>query len=97
MTEKIASLSVSNNLLVAVAATQEPAAGSSPLTFCIIDITHTDNNAYNRIATLASGYLGGSFSIGWTGRILMEPEMIVNIRCFSAISFPVRLSMITEI
>ena len=96
MTEKIASLSVSKNTLVAATVTQEPTDGNPAHTYCVIDITHSNSDEGNRVAILAAGYLGGHYAIAWTGKIQMESDMFVNVRSFSQISNPVRLSTIME-
>jgi hypothetical protein len=50
----------------------------------------------NRIALLASGYLGSASPIGWTGLIKGQPSLWVYCNVYSSASTRVRVGLITE-
>lgn len=50
------------------------------------------------VAMLASGYIGASHPIGWTGQIVMEPSfcILVRIWCQTAFTFIVGVLVLQE-
>lgn len=48
------------------------------------------------IALLASGYLGASSPIGWTGAIPMEPTYAIQARIYSQNTIPIRCTIGTH-
>jgi len=50
----------------------------------------------NRQALLGQGYVGTNSSIGWTGKLPLQPTMEMYLFVWSSVAFNVRLTMITS-
>lgn len=83
------------NLVSAMMQTEAVGAGNAEFYGQIL-LFSTDTPTPVPIALLASGYFGASVSIGWTGRIPMEPTYGVLARIFSESGQPVRCTVCTE-
>ena len=50
----------------------------------------------NRQAVLGQGYIGTNSSLGWTGRIPLQPTMELYLFVWSTVAFNIRMAMITD-
>jgi hypothetical protein len=91
------SLPLDQNVLTAVAcSTVDTTASGTPI-FASITIQTVNANETLIIAALATGYVGLDNPIGWTGRIMMEPDMEVVVTTVTDTAYVVDLSLITEL
>lgn len=90
------SLTVENGDLVSVCMTPERIGTGNSEYYGMIFIASTETPEPIPITLLASGYLGASNYIGWTGRIRMQPTYSILARIWSENPIPVRCSVVTE-
>lgn len=65
-------------------------------TYVEFGISKSDGNFKQRIVALASGYIGGTNPISWTGDIPMQPEMALYLFVWSSAAATIKLGVVTE-
>lgn len=65
--------------------------------FCQIFLVSKEAPLPILILLLASGYIGASSAIGWTGRIMAEPTFAVQGFVYNLTDFNFRMTVLTEV
>lgn len=66
--------------------------------YAVIFLASTETPSIIPLIQIAAGYVGSEVGVHWTGRITMEPTMVVVARLFGdQTTYPYRLAIMTEL
>jgi len=92
-----ASLAADRGHIVQATARQWPIIAVSTMTWTEIWLLIGSNGIDSRVALLASGYVANNYSISWTGRIPLEPDMRVQISVYNTNQSTIKLHVTTDV
>jgi len=90
------SIAVDKGFLTSVTALNMAIASEHMSTFGQVGLSKSLNLRNDIVAILAQGWIDGTTGINWTGKIALEPDMIIFLDARSSDGSDVKLSIITE-
>jgi hypothetical protein len=91
-----ATIAIDKGNLISVSAINMDITDEHMTTFAQIGISKTRNTRDDIIAILCQGWVDGMTGISWTGKIQLEPDMIVFLDARSSYGADVKLSITTD-